>query len=128
MARTTTETPSLASGPTIASTRDYWTLHLRSVGRAPRTIATYLRALDRLDPFLVERGMPRELGAIRREHLEAFLVELQARGNAPATVSILFRALRPFFALARRRGRDRAQADGEDADPIGAGQSPGGAP
>jgi site-specific recombinase XerD len=98
MPRTATESPSLASDPTIASTRDYWTLHLRSQGRAPRTVATYLRALDRLDAFLAERGMPRELRAIRREHLEAFIVELQARGNQPATVSIAFRSLRPFWS------------------------------
>jgi site-specific recombinase XerD len=97
MAKTTTETDSLTSGPTIASTRDYWTMHLRSEGRAERTISTYLRALDRLDGFLAERGMPRELRSIRREHLEAFIVDLQARGNQPATVSILFRALRPFW-------------------------------
>lgn len=96
MAKTTTETDSLAS-PTIASTRDYWTLHLRSLGRAPRTVQTYLRALDRLDGFLADKGMPRQLRAIRREHLEAFLVDLQGR-NQPATISILFRALRPFFA------------------------------
>jgi site-specific recombinase XerD len=97
MPRSTTENDSLASSPTIASTRDYWTLHLRSEGRAPRTIATYLRALDKLDAFLADKGMPRELRAIRREHIEAFLVELQARGNQPATVSIAFRSLRPFW-------------------------------
>jgi site-specific recombinase XerD len=96
MPKTTTEEP-IVSGPTIASTRDYWTLHLRAEGKSERTIATYLRALDRLDRFLAERGMPRELRAIRREHLEAFFVELQESGNAPATVSILFRALRPFW-------------------------------
>jgi len=97
MPRTTTETPILTDGPTIASTRDYWILHLRAEGKAERTIATYLRALDRLDGFLADRGMPRELGAIRREHLEAFFVSLQETGNAPATVSILFRSLRPFW-------------------------------
>lgn len=97
MPKTAAETPILADGPTIASTRAYWTLHLRAEGRADRTIATYLRALDRLDAFLAERGMPRELRAIRREHLEAFLVALGERGNAPATISILFRALRPFW-------------------------------
>jgi site-specific recombinase XerC len=97
MPRATTKAPSLADGPTLASTRDYWILHLRSEGKSERTVATYLRALDRLDAFLVERGMPRALGAIRREHLEAFFVALGERGNAPATISILFRALRPFW-------------------------------
>ena len=99
MARTTTETRSLASGPTIASTRDYWTLHLRSMGRAPRTIATYLRALDRLDRFLADKGMPQGTGCNPpRAPGSCFLVDLQERGNQPATVSILFRALRVFWS------------------------------
>ena len=33
MARTTTEA-AIVGGPTIASTRDYWVLHLKSEGRA----------------------------------------------------------------------------------------------
>ena len=97
MPRATTKAASLADGPTLASTRDYWILHLRSEGKSERTISTYLRALDRLDAFLIERGMPRTLEGIRREHLEAFFVALGETGNAPATISILFRALRPFW-------------------------------
>ncbi len=96
MARTITEA-AIVGGPTVASTRDYWILHLKSEGRAERTISTYLRALDRLDAYLAEQGMPRELRAIRREHLESFMVALRERGNAPATISILFRALRVFW-------------------------------
>jgi len=72
MPRATTKATSLADGPTLACTRDYWILRLRSDGKSDRTISTYLRALDRLDAFLVERGMLRALGAVRREHLEVF--------------------------------------------------------
>lgn len=95
MARTTTEA-AIVGGPTIASTRDYWVLHLKSEGRAERTIATYLNALRRLDEFLADRGMPRELRAIRREHLEAWIADMLQRNQA-GTVSIAFRAVRPFF-------------------------------
>lgn len=97
MPRATTKAASLAHGPTLASTRDYWILHLRSEGKSERRISTYLRALDRLDAFLAERGMPRTLEGIRREHLEAFFVALGEAGNAPATISILFCALRRFW-------------------------------
>ncbi len=97
MARTPTESHSVANGPTIESTRDYWTLHLRSKGRAPRTILTYQNAMAKLDAFLENRGMPRELRGIRREHLEAWIVDMQDRGLQPATVSIRFRAIRRFF-------------------------------
>jgi site-specific recombinase XerD len=96
MARTTAEA-AIVGGPTIASTRDYWTLHLRSQGRAERTILTYQNALAKLDAFLEERGMPRELRAIRREHLEAWIVDMQDRGLQPSTISIRFRAIRPFW-------------------------------
>jgi site-specific recombinase XerD len=98
MPRTTTETPIVANGPTIQSTRDYWTMHLRSEGKAERTILTYQNALRRLDDFLAEKGMPRELRSIRREHIEVWIVSMQERGNAPSTVSIAFRSIRPFFA------------------------------
>lgn len=98
MARTPAEqTPIVAGGPTLASTRDYWELHLRSEGKAERTIRTYLAAIEALDRFLAERGMPRQLEQIRREHLEAFIVDLQKRGQSPASVSIYFRSLRPFW-------------------------------
>jgi site-specific recombinase XerD len=95
MARTTTEA-AIVGGPTIESTRDYWVLHLKSEGRAERTISTYLNALRRLDEFLASRGMPRELRAIRREHLEAWIADMLER-NQPGTVSIAFRSIRPFF-------------------------------
>jgi site-specific recombinase XerD len=86
----------IVGGPTIESTRDYWVLHLKSEGRAERTIATYLNALRRLDEFLADRGMPRELRAIKREHLEAWIADMLQRNQA-GTVSIAFRSVRPFF-------------------------------
>jgi site-specific recombinase XerD len=95
MARTTTEA-AIVGGPTIESTRDYWVLHLKSEHRAERTISTYLNALRRLDAFLADRGMPRELRAIRREHVEAWIADMLER-NQPGTVSIAFRSVRPFF-------------------------------
>ena len=62
-------------------------LHLKSRGRAERTISTYLNALRRLDAYLADRGMPRELRAIRREHLEAWVADMLERNQA-GTVSI----------------------------------------
>lgn len=97
MSRTPAETPILADGPTIASTADYWRRHLRAEGKRERTIHAYLSALDRLDRFLADRGMPRELAHVKREHVEAWLVHEQERGSAPASVSLWFRALRPFW-------------------------------
>jgi site-specific recombinase XerD len=97
MPKAPAEASIIVEGPTIASTREEWISYLRGRNRSPRTIATYLRGLDSLDAFLASRGMPRTLRAIRREHLEAWIVELQDRGLAASHVSILFRAVRPFF-------------------------------
>jgi site-specific recombinase XerC len=44
--------------------------------------------------------MPTTLTGVRREHMEAFLVDLEERGQAAATLSLHYRALRPFFAWA----------------------------
>ena len=50
MPRATTKVASLADGPTLASTRNSWNLHLRNEGKSERTISAYLRALDSLSP------------------------------------------------------------------------------
>ena len=41
--------------------------------------------------------MRRQVAAIRREHLEAFLVGLQDTGRSPATVNNRYRSLQAFF-------------------------------
>ena len=44
--------------------------------------------------------MPRVLRAIRREHVESFIVALQDAGQRPTTVSAAYRSLQPFFRWA----------------------------
>lgn len=73
---------------------------MRAENKSPQTIRTYLGALGRLDRFLHDRGMPTTLAGIKREHVEAFLIDLADRGARPATVSICYRAIRPFFKWA----------------------------
>ena len=58
--------------------------------------------------------MPRTLPAIKREHVEAFVVSLQDAGQRPATVSIAYRSLPAVLQVGPRRGRDRGFADGAD--------------
>ncbi|MER3442961.1 MAG: hypothetical protein C4333_02115, partial [Meiothermus sp.] len=85
-----------ATGLTIGAAIDSYRLSLRAANRSPATIKTYLAALERLDRFLTERGTPRRLRAIRREHVEAFVVALEDAGQRPATVSLAYRSLQPF--------------------------------
>lgn len=70
--------------------------HLRAANLSPATQRTYLAALDRLADFLASRGMPTDVAAIRREHLEAFM-EDQLANWKPATAANRYSGIRPFF-------------------------------
>jgi site-specific recombinase XerD len=95
-ARIVTDPPT-AVNLTVVGAQGSFRRHLRATNKAPRTVQTYLDALDHLDRFLADRGMPRDVGLIRREHLEAFLVFLQDKGRAAASVANRFRSLQQFF-------------------------------
>jgi len=71
---------------------------LRAENLSPRTVETYLAGVDGLGTFLAAQGMPQRVGAIRREHIEAWLTDLLTRVR-PATVLIRYRAARRFFAF-----------------------------
>lgn len=89
--------PTIASGPTLTSLRASFQLHLRAENKSPKAIETYSDALDLLISFLERTGMPRDIGSLRREHIEAFLVSLQEAGRSPATVNNRYRGLQAFF-------------------------------
>ena len=71
---------------------------LRAEGKTPATVDhTYLPALERFHAYLKAQGMPTAVRAIRREHIEAYIVSLQDHGYRPATVSLAYRSLQPFW-------------------------------
>ena len=82
---------------TISDVLDDYQLSLHASGRSTNTRTVYTLALRYLDAFLGERGMPRTLAGIRREHIEAWLASLRDQGRAPATVSVYHRSLQPFW-------------------------------
>ncbi|MBA2380704.1 MAG: tyrosine-type recombinase/integrase [Chloroflexi bacterium] len=69
---------------------------LRAANKAPATIKAYLDAVARLDGFLEVHGMPRAVGAIHREHVEAFVEDQLARLK-PASAANRYRSLQQFF-------------------------------
>lgn len=85
------------TGESLADVIDDYRLSLKAGGKSKATRDVYGLALKYLDGFLVSRGMPRDLSAIRREHIEAWLVFLRDQGRAPATVSVYYRSLQPFW-------------------------------
>ncbi len=50
-----------------------WRRSLRAENKSPKTIESYLSSAEQLATFLAERGMPTEVSAIRREHVEAWI-------------------------------------------------------
>jgi site-specific recombinase XerD len=79
--------------------------HLRARGLRDQTVdRLYVPRLRKLGAFVRERGMPHNVAAITREHLEAWIDHLQhdavgrsGVGQKPATVSIAYRTMRPFW-------------------------------
>lgn len=73
-------------------------LSLRAARKAPKTRKNYLDAANQVLAFLVASGMPTDVSSIRREHVEAFLVDLEeTHGRSPSTVATRFRALQQLF-------------------------------
>ncbi len=70
--------------------------HLRAERKSPRTVETYLEAVQLLRAFLARQDGARTLLEARREDLETFLVELHERCT-PATVANRYRSLRRFY-------------------------------
>jgi Phage integrase, N-terminal SAM-like domain len=66
--------------------------HLRAGNRSPMTIKVYGEGIRQFDDFLAERGMPRNVAGIHREHVEAF-VEDQLGRLRPATAASRYRSL-----------------------------------
>jgi site-specific recombinase XerD len=83
--------------------RDSFRRTLLAENKAPRTIATYLAAVDEFGLYLAQKGMPRVLANIRREHVEFWIAELLNRVK-PATASVRFRAVQQFFRWAAEEG------------------------
>jgi site-specific recombinase XerC len=73
-----------------------WQRSLRAARRSPRTVQSYTESAEQLADFLVRQGMPTQVASIRREHVEAFVEDLDTRFK-PATVGVRFRSLQQMF-------------------------------
>jgi site-specific recombinase XerD len=92
-----TESAVEAKGISIDDALASYHRHLRAENKSPNTIKTYLAALGGFNAYLKRVGMPTALPSIRREHVEAYIVSLQEERKRPATVSLAYRSLQPFF-------------------------------
>lgn len=70
--------------------------HLRAQNVSERTVETYSEAVRQFAAFLSEMGMPRQVEAIAREHVESFIARLLERWK-PTTGSNRYRSLKVYF-------------------------------
>lgn len=68
-----------STGLAIDAARASYLRRLRAENKRPRTVETYLAPLDTFRCYLGEHGMP-TVAAIRREHIEAWIVAMQDAG------------------------------------------------
>jgi hypothetical protein len=77
------------SAPSVAISGDYpillWSFQrsLRAENESPRTVQNYMESSEKFGAFLAAKGMPTNVAAIRREHVESFIAHqwLIAVGN-----------------------------------------------
>ncbi len=91
--------PNVIAEPDLAANLASFVRHLRAENKAPSTIVTYAKAVEQFDGFLaaLRRRRPRRVADLRREDIEAFLVDRAEAGMRPATLSQRFRSLQQFF-------------------------------
>lgn len=82
--------------PDLATNASSFARHLRAGNKSPRTIKSYLSAVETFDAFLADRGMPRQVASLHREHVESFVEDQLARLR-PATAANRYRSLQQFF-------------------------------
>jgi site-specific recombinase XerD len=82
--------------PTMGVLVSSFRRHLRASNAAPRTVQSYLEAVEQLQGFLLERGMPTEPAAITREHVESYLEDVLTKWKA-TTALARFKSLQQFF-------------------------------
>lgn len=90
----------------LAALAASWQRHLRAQRASSATISTYGTAVAQLAAYLSANGMPSAPGAVRREHVEAFITDLLSR-HKPATAHNRYRALRSFFGWLVEEGEVR---------------------
>ena len=92
-----------AVGPAIDEMAEDFVLSLVAQNKAPTTVKIYRTGVAQLGAFLAERGMPREIAHVRREHVEAFIAHLVETKSA-STAKTRYGALAVFFGWAEEEG------------------------
>ncbi len=107
MAKTLPQAADSSALAAIGPLRDSFLRHLAAENKSPSTLLTYGLAVQQFADFLRAAGMPTEVDAVTREHVEAFLIDLQQRGWKPSSVANRYRSLQQFFKWLATEGEIR---------------------
>jgi len=89
--------PKTPPAPEVAGLLASFLRHLKAANRSPATLLSYEGAVSACWAYLAAQRMPLPVADVRREHLETFLIDQQARLRA-TTARTRFAALHRFFA------------------------------
>lgn len=92
----TTTKRSVAAAPSIDVLIGSFRRDLRARNKAPRTIQSYEEACTQFAAFLSSHGMPMKVTAIKREHVESYIVEVLDHYK-PTTATARYKSLQQFF-------------------------------
>jgi site-specific recombinase XerD len=87
----------------LAELRRGFEISLRAGNKSPKTIKSYLEAVDLFRDFSVAAGFPTMVDKINRDHVETFLADQLARWR-PKTAQIRYGNLRQFFKWCQEEG------------------------
>lgn len=76
---------------------------IRAENLAPKTVKTYMGAAEQFERFVMAQKMPSYVAELRREHVEAFILD-QLERLKPATANNRYRSLARFFKYLHEEG------------------------
>ena len=98
--------PDIKAGGDLSVNIDSFGRHIRAKNLSRQTCEAYVGANKQFHKYLIEQGMPLNVAAIRREHIEAFITHLLEHWK-PATANNRYRGVQPFFKWAVSEGEVR---------------------
>lgn len=111
-------------GPTIMGLWESWMTDLRARNKAATTIQNYTEALVQFGAFLASRGNPREVIAVTRDEVRAFINHLLGEKRVSSTTGPdAVRDPARVLQLGDQGGRDRRLPDGVDGTASTAGSA-----
>jgi site-specific recombinase XerD len=107
MAKTLPQVADSTDLSSIGPLRDSFLRHLSAENKSASTLLTYGKAVEQFADFVTRSGMPADVGALTRVHVESFLIDLQGNGWKPASVANRYRSLQQFFKWLASEGEIR---------------------